>query len=514
MIQKRVIADLLAYLPAKVLPALTPFITVPIFTRLFSPDQYGLYMLAFGVSEFLLAATCTGFAAGAIRFYTAYRRESALPTFFATAFSSVGAVVAVTTAIGAAALIALQSVIAADLYPLLWAALFMFAANAWFTTLMHILRGQERARWYTALELGYRYGMIGISLVLILVFGAGVSGLLWGQFLALLVALIPLWALTTRGTSLRAGTPRRADYRRMWGYAIPLTIGNMAYWGLRLADRYVIDAFHGSYEVGLYSVSYNIAARTIDLVVGLFLLVPGPIIMRLWEEEGRRAAEDALTTVTHFYVLLVLPAVVGLAALAVPLVDLLAENAYFRGHRAVWLVAVGSLAFGLGQLGGMGLLLAQRTGSIARNQFLATGFSLALNLIAVPRLGFMGAAISVCVASVLLAALQAAASARFVTWRWPAKTLIRGLAAAGLMGGAVAAFVRVTGGYDTTIPALNQIVILLLAVIIGVVVYGGMLWAFGELSPRRVLSLFTREGRSSAAAGDGFVTPSSVRGSR
>ena len=78
--QKRITKDLLTYLPAKALPALAAFITVPIYTRLFSPDQFGNYVLAVAAAEFLLLAAIEGFGQGAIRFFSAYQRRSSLPS--------------------------------------------------------------------------------------------------------------------------------------------------------------------------------------------------------------------------------------------------------------------------------------------------------------------------------------------------------------------------------------------------------------------------------------------------
>ena len=52
--QKRIAKDLLTYLPGKALPALASFITVPIYTHLFSPAQFGNYVLAVAAAEFLL----------------------------------------------------------------------------------------------------------------------------------------------------------------------------------------------------------------------------------------------------------------------------------------------------------------------------------------------------------------------------------------------------------------------------------------------------------------------------
>ena len=220
----------------------------------------------------------------------------------------------------------------------------------------------------------------------------GIVGLIWGQTLGLLLPIIPLVWLTTRSVAIRPAHLNRSDFKQLWAFALPFTIGNIAFWSLNLSDRYIVELFRGSYEVGLYSVANKISARSIQLLVDLFFLVPAPMICRLWEERGRQATEEALTAFTRMFFLMIIPAVVGLAVVAAPLVRLLADEAYFGGYPAIWLVACASMALGLSDLGSIGCMVTNRTRLIARNQCLAAVASLILNLILVPTFGFMGAA--------------------------------------------------------------------------------------------------------------------------
>jgi O-antigen/teichoic acid export membrane protein len=489
--QKRISKDLLTYLPAKALPALAAFITVPIYTRLFTPAEFGNYVLAVAAAEFLLLALIEGFGQGAIRFFSAYQRRSELSSYFAVLFSSVGMIMLVTTVASAALLVIFRPLISADLYPLLWAALALFVVNASFTTLTDVLRGQEKGRWYTVFSIIQSFGGIIFGLILVLGFGMGVGGLIWGQSLALLLLVIPLFWLSTHSVVVRPAHFNRSNFRQIWKFAMPFTIANIAFWTLTLSDRYIVELFRGSYEVGLYSVATKISARTILLLVSLFILVPVPIICRLWEERGRPETEEALTAFTRMFFLMVIPAVAGLAVVAAPLVRLLADEAYFGGYRAIWLVACGSMALGLSELGRIGCLVTNRTLLIARNQCLAAGVGLILNFILVPVYGFMGAALSAAIAFSLLACLQAITSARFLTWRWPLMSLWRVIVASAAMAASVLLVEAVLPSDTPVWQAVN----LLISVMIGALVYGAVLWVMGEISASQLHDLFRPDHR-------------------
>lgn len=505
-IQRRIATDLLTYLPAKLLPSITPFITVPVYTHLFSPDEFGRYVLAFGVSELLMAATITGFASGAVRFFVAYKRQGNLSTYFAAMFISFLVMVTAGALVCSGLLLALKPRISPQLYPILWVAIPTFAASSLSELLMNILRAQERRRSYSAFEMLNRGGTVAFSLLLVLVFDVGVAGLLWGQCIMLALTALPLIWLTTRELGGAQIVVSPTHLRQIWGFALPITIGNVAVWALRMSDRYFIESFWNSYEVGLYSVSYNIASRSVFFVVGLFLLVPAPIMMRVWEEEGRQAAEKALRNLSGFFLLIVVPVVVGFAVLANPLVRLLAADEYLAGYRAGWLVALAMLAQGLGELASFGLLLAIRSRVIARNQLIVSGINLVLNLVLIPLWGFMGAALSACLSFSLLVVLQAYASSKYLTWRWPTATTVRVVTASAVM--ALAAHLVVSGvlRVSNLAPTPSDALAIVSAVAVGGVVYFVVLWLMGEEALKIIPSLFTKAPDESVSQAE----PSSV----
>lgn len=493
--QRKITKDLLTYLPGKALPALAAFITVPIYTRMFSPNEFGNYALAVAASEFLLLGTSTGFGQGAVRFFSAYQMKSNLSGYFATVFGSISLITFAAAAISAGLLLICQSFISPVLLNLFWAALALYTASTFNAIFMDVLRGQEKSRWYSIVWVCQCYGGIAIGLILVLIFGMDISGLIWGQTLGLVFSLPPLIWLTTRGVPLNSARIDRADFKQLWAFALPFTIGNLAFWTLSLADRYIVEMFRGSYEVGLYSVASKISWRSIQLLVNLFFLVPAPLISRLWEEKGRQATEEVLTSFTRIFFLMIIPAVVGLAAIAAPLLRLLADEEYFGGYPVIWLAAITSMALGLSDLGSSGCLVMNRTRLIARNQCIAAGTGLILNFILVPILGFMGAALSGALAFFLLAGLQAITSARYLTWRWPFTCLWHVLVASAAMAAAVL-LIEATLPSDT---AAWQIVTLLVSITVGALIYGLGLWILGEISPTHLMDFFRADTRQPAS---------------
>jgi len=474
--------DLVAYLPSKLLPALTGFITAPILTRLLTTTEFGNYALAVGFYEFLFALTCSGLGAGAVRFFPAYKKEGRLGLFFSTLGTSVGVAIAGGFAVSLLILTLLRGSLPPDLHSLLFISVLIFSVQAAYIVFMQVVRAQERSKLYTTFELLANYGGLGLGLLLLYKLDWGVAGLLWGIFIAFALALVALLPLVLRGDVPHRWRLKSGDMRTMWRYAWPLALGNMAMWGLRLADRYLIGAFRSRAEVGLYAAAYNISSKSIDIMVAVFLLSMGPLVFSIWEKHGQGATQQYLKATTRVFLIMCLPAAAGLSVLAKPFIALLTDVPYHEGYRIVGFVAFSSLAYGMAQIANVGLLLAKRTARIAVNQFLAVILNLGLNIVLVPKFGFIAAGATTLIGYVTLLVLQSVAAHKHLSWPFPYSTLRNVMVATIAMGLAAGSIYSLPGsGGDGLEPGL-----LFLSVMGAVLVYGTCLLLLGEFEAHEV----------------------------
>jgi hypothetical protein len=77
---KGFLKDAAKYLPAQIAPAIVGFISIPIITRLFAPEDYGNYSLV--MATVMILVTLVGWLSmSIIRFYPAYERDNKLDFF-------------------------------------------------------------------------------------------------------------------------------------------------------------------------------------------------------------------------------------------------------------------------------------------------------------------------------------------------------------------------------------------------------------------------------------------------
>lgn len=493
---KKFLIHLLKYAPSRLLPALTGLISIPIISRLFLPVEYGNYALAISLCYLLYAVACSGLGSGAVRFYPEYEERSELDRYFMALNFDILLTVGGVSILSLLVLSFIKGFISQTLSELLYISILVFIAQAIFIIYLEILTAREKSGTYSVFNLVARYGALGLGLFLVLYFGSGIDGLLWGEFLCMSVAVPILIYVVSKGNAIRWKSFSFKDSKHMLSYAWPLGLGNMAMWGLNLSDRWIIGIYRPGSEIGLYSMAYQISDRSINIVVAVFLLGLYPLIFNRWQSHGRKSAEEVLRTGSRVFLIFCLPACIGLTILAKPIVRILTTEVYFEGYRIVGYVAFSAFFWGLSQIASTGLLLGKRTRVISLNQFVATAVNLGLNFLLVPKFGFVAAGITTLLGFAILFALQTYHSREKLTWFFPFKTLLSSLLASGFM--AVTAY-SVIGFANSS--SISQITFLLIAIMLSIIVYFISLLLIGEfkddievinaLKPLRQIAIFS-----------------------
>ena len=185
-----------------------------------------------------------------------------------------------------------------------------------------------------------------------------VSGMLLGIIISLILIYPVLYRIAIPETSyvkLPVTIVKEFAY-----YGIPLGITNISGWILALSDRYIIQLFRGSAEVGLYSISYSIANNSIYLIVSIFTIASAPLIMKKWENESRGKTIKFIRNITSLFLIICVPSTIGLSILSKPILKLLSTTEYYEGFKIIPMVSGSVLLFGLQRNFQLGLLFYKK----------------------------------------------------------------------------------------------------------------------------------------------------------
>lgn len=480
---KDLLKDLTKYLPSYIVPAIIGIIAVPVITRLFPPEDYGNYVLV-SVTVSILTSTATTWISGAIiRFFRAYELNSRLQEFYGTTIKLAFISVASLSLLSVGVLFLANGHISANLYSLMQIGLLLFIASSWFTLLLTFLRAKRRIGWYTSFTIWRSVAGISFGVLLVVAFHYSIKGLLLGTLLCILIALPLLWKVSIGKISLKEGAISSALSMDIARYGLPLIAVDISSWVLSLSDRYVLGFFRGSQEVGLYSISYNISEQSLLIIVFLFQLAIGPIAFNIWESQGIKASQEFLKKVTRYYILIGLPAAVGLSVLAKPIIGVLAAPAYFSGYTIMPLVAFSAFLIGIEHRYGTVLNYYKKTDLTLYYNLIGGCLNLGLNFLFIPKYGYMAAAATTLIACIANLVMVIALSRHFLIWQFPLKSLGRAACASLIMG--------ILVDYFSISVSKSNMINLIIGIVMGAVVYSVMLFLLRELRPEEIKELRT-----------------------
>jgi len=469
--------DLLRYLPAYVVPALVGFISIPIITRLFEPGEYGHYSLV--ISAVNISLVIIGWISiPIIRFHPAYARDNRLGEFYITVLAMTVISIAIISFAFFGILFSYKSNISKSLYSLMQIGILVFILSACFCVLLEFFRANRQIGLYSFFDVWKSISAIGFGISLIIIFRFGIHGLLWGSILGLVIALPFIWILSAgkANYSLKDfSIPLTLDLAK---YGFPLAVGNLAAWILSLSDRYVLQFFRTSQEVGIYSASYGISERSVMLIATLFSVTSGSTVYNTWEEDGLEKTQEFITMTTRYYLLASIPAVVGLSVISKPLVAIMTGKLYHEGFTIIPFVVVGGFFLGLQQRFQPGLNFYSKTNLIMLATVVSGLFNLLLNLFFIPRYGYIAAAISTLFSYGLFLLLIIVFSRRFFIWAFPFGSLIKATWAAAIMG----IFLYYMSKSLASLALLN----LLLLLFFGGLIYISFLFLLNEFQPKEI----------------------------
>jgi len=295
-----------------------------------------------------------------------------------------------------------------------------------------IFRVEQRARSYAIASVSNVAITVGATVLLVVVFRLGPLGMIVGNLTGTLCvyAVLLVYRLRLLGFEFD-----RRLYRAMEHFGLPLLPSSLALWATRFSDRFFIHHFLGFEETGVYSFGVNIASALVLLITAFLLAWPAYAYSIEDDDEARHAYGYVLT----YYIFFMTWTAVALSLLAPSLAHLLAprDSGYWPGARVVPLIAFGNVIFAGYSVLTISIGRVQKTGANWVITGLGALVNVALNIVLIPRVGIMGAAISLLVAyaTMFLGMSWHAQRLFHVPYQWRRLVTLLGVGTALVVGG-------------------------------------------------------------------------------
>jgi O-antigen/teichoic acid export membrane protein len=185
-------------------------------------------------------------------------------------------------------------------------------------------------------------------------------------------------------------------------FSLPLIPSALLFWAIGASDRFFIVYMLNLSQAGIYSASFFLG-NLISLFYGPIQVALFPVISRLWEQNEYVKVRNYLKYSNKLFLAIAVPSAAGLFVLSQSLLAILATPDYMAGGSLVLVIGVAAVLLGLYQINANVILLKQQTRWVTPLIAVAAAATVAGNLVLIPVIGIMGAAVSVAAANLILA---------------------------------------------------------------------------------------------------------------
>jgi O-antigen/teichoic acid export membrane protein len=379
----------------QVLLALSSVIFLPLITKTLGAHDYGIWAQVQITVSLILGFVGLGLPFAMTRFLPARtNREEIQEEFY-----SVCCVVFIATAIVSILFMIFADFIggaffggATDIVRIVGLIILVWSLDWLFLNLFRTFRQMKK---YSVFMIADTYGQVGLVAYLLLN-GYGILSIVLVVLVIRAMILLVLVFLVKSQIGIRR--PRFSKIREYLSFGLPSVPANISAWVVASSDRYVIGYFLGATSVGTYSAGYGLGSLIMMPAAILTFVLP-PTLSKLYDEGRMDELKTHLSYSLKYVLAVAIPFVFGAAVLAQPVLRLFstAEMAT-QGYFILPLVALSSLFYSAYAIIGHILVVAKKTKIVGVIWTIAAVVNLGLNIVVVPQLGILGAALTTLIA--------------------------------------------------------------------------------------------------------------------
>jgi O-antigen/teichoic acid export membrane protein len=368
-------------------------IIVPIYTRILSPEEYGVIDIILITTALVNLIVVFEITQGFARYYADAESETEKRSYASTTlWFSVG---------GYSLFVLLAFVFSKPLTVLLlndlkWESVFQTAVISislfgLFQILQNQLRWQLKPLLFAISSLVYVFATTSLTLLLLFKFRAGVVAVFYGQIIGSILAGSISWIFAKDYYRLLFSWDR---CRNMLLFSLPLVPSSISVFISNYADRIALKSLMSMNEVGIYGVGFRFATVTNLLMVG----IQGALTPLIYQNYRKSSTPDEIAKIFSYFLVGTIPLYLGISLFSKEVIWLLTTPQYYSAWSVIPFLAFSCLAT-RAYIFMPGLSIEKKTFTIAFINVTGAILNIILNFTLIPYLGLTGAALATAISS-------------------------------------------------------------------------------------------------------------------
>ncbi len=411
------IKDTLKYLPSIFGPAVTGLLSIMIFSKLFEPAKYGDYILVLTTVNVMGIISCYWLNSAIMRLLSQHKTLREINVFFSSSLFLAVISIVCSVLLFWTILMVIGHILSNNLQHLMFLGLLLFVALSFYDVCLTILSARRNIVAYGIFFIWRSLSPVFLGSLIVIFFDFSIEGLLWGNLLGLIIFFPFLYRIAFNGFVNIPEDCSVSTMKEILKFGFPLVPSYLSIWVLRLSDRYILEFYRNSYEVGLYSIGYDLSEKVVQFASTFFMLSSAPLIFFTWEKVGKEATENFVQKLTRYYMLITIPVVLIMCMLSQEILILFSRHAYIAAWKIVPFVSVSTFLAGMQWMAQRGLLLANKTKLIMYCYLGSCITNVILNIFLIPKYGFIAAGVTTLVSYTVLLLVMSILTKKYFSWK-------------------------------------------------------------------------------------------------
>jgi O-antigen/teichoic acid export membrane protein len=408
------------------------FASFPIFTRVFSVSDYGTLNLIQNVVLLLTVLAKFGFQHSVQRYYPEHAASAdplAVRRYYSTLFFGTGILgLLFSGAFIAAVGLGFDRYLGFAMTGTLLVATALVVVRSLRSMQLNLMQMENKTKLYNIMETLQKVAVVGLTVALLFSWSKSILSCFLGMIVVeggVMLQYIPI--LARRGL-VSFNLFDTNFFRAAAAFSFPLMMAEISWVVLAVGDRFFVQHYLGAIAVGYYAAAYSIATYVQEVMSVPLQLSFFPICMKLWASEGKAQTQKFLSRSLNIYMMVAVLVVCVALATSRDVVIVLASKKFAEARTLLPYLVIGLVLSTMNTFFRPGLMIHKQVRKIAQSTFLACVLNVILNIVLLPRIGLMGAALATTLSFAAMVGLNAIQSLRILPFKIEWVALVRYLA--------------------------------------------------------------------------------------
>ncbi len=420
---KGIFTDMIKYAPSKLCGMLGNVITVPIYTSLFSQEQYGLYTISIAMLSFLCIMFSDWVGLSGLRFFRHHQLVDDLPKYLTT-------LVAILT-INMLLMFAVSFIFKDSLYSLFHipfkyflSVLLLIIPVAIRALLSQILRAQLKSVSYTLTTILNQFATIFLAVFFAKFFNLGAASILLSMGVS--ISLIDI-LLLYQSEILKIFKFQKIEWKfilPIMKYGIPIAATSLSAWIITQSNKFIMNSISGFSKAALVGVGYGLTLPILMTLFAMITVAAIPRIINLYE--AKIDVRPIISKFLGYYILVALPVITVMSVFCVDYTHIFVANEkMYEAYKLVPYFAFGVFFLAMTDYTTLQYHLANRTHIEFTIKLISGIIGVILNIVLIPKMGLIGVGLATLSANFLYLLLSLIIVLPNLNLRMPKYTLLK-----------------------------------------------------------------------------------------